>query len=352
MISLKLQPFLRWWSEGLYAGLPAIGRHLFRASAPTLILQMRDANHVEVLWQQENKITERGVFSLQDTGLLLDELLPAKCRKKPYQVMLRLRKPQVLYLQHYFPEAVKDNIRQVVGYQLDRLTPFTAENAFYDAKITLHDKTRKEVRTDIYVTPRRLVDLLMDKVKETGIKAIHSISVVGVENDVNLLHTASDKPMSTTASLMPLYIFLGALATTLLVPMAYQWRRLQQLDAVLDQVRQASSQQMTIRDKLLEAGDALKFLEEKRRTSPIALDVVEKLSSIIPDHTWLERLSVTGKTLEIRGESGRALTLIDLLEEAPEFSNVRFKSPVTRNKENGRDRFHIEAILETKHAQP
>lgn len=350
-MSLKLQPFLHWWGEGLYTGLPAIGRHLFRASAPTLILQMRDANHVEVLWQQEGKITERGVFSLQDTNLLLEELLPPKFRKKPYQVMLRLRKPQVLYLQHHFPEVVKDNIRQVVGYQLDRLTPFTADNAFYDAKIATHDKVRKEVLADIYVTPRRLVDLLISKTKEAGIKDIHAISVIGAENDINLLRSAVDKAVVNTASPIPLYVFLAALAIALLAPMAYQWWRLQQLEENLSQLRQTSSQQINIRDKLLEAGDALKFLEEKRRTSPVALDVVEKLSSTIPDHTWLERLSVVGKTLEIRGESGRALTLIDLLEETPEFANVRFKSPVTRNKDNGRDRFHIEATVETNHAQ-
>ena len=71
----------------------------------------------------------------------------------------------------------------------------------------------------------------------------------------------------------------------------------------------------------------------------------------IRDSTWLERLSLDGKQLEIRGESGKALTLIDLLEESDEFSNVRFKSPVTRNKDNGNDRFHIEATLEVAHVE-
>jgi general secretion pathway protein L len=65
----------------------------------------------------------------------------------------------------------------------------------------------------------------------------------------------------------------------------------------------------------------------------------------------LERLGIQGGKLEIRGESAKALTLIDSLEEAPEFADVRFKSPVTRNKDNGRDRFHIEASLEVSNAE-
>ena len=60
-------------------------------------------------------------------------------------------------MQRHFPEAAKENLRQVVGYQLDRLTPFTADNAYFDAHPLQHDKQRKEVLADIHVIPRHSV---------------------------------------------------------------------------------------------------------------------------------------------------------------------------------------------------
>ncbi|WP_308874244.1 PilN domain-containing protein [Thiothrix subterranea] len=124
-----------------------------------------------------------------------------------------------------------------------------------------------------------------------------------------------------------------------------------QIETALAEVRSNSAEQLAIREKLVAAEEALTFIESKRKTSPMALDVVETLSAMIPEHTWLERLEMQGDKLEIRGESGMALSLIDTLEDAAEFTAVRFKSPVTRNKDNGRDRFHIEATLEVSHAE-
>ncbi|EIJ36061.1 PilN domain-containing protein [Thiothrix nivea] len=341
---------MRWWGEGLYESLPNSVRKLFRAELPRLVLQVRDGQQADALWVQDGKPQQRGSLSLQDASQHLPTLLPEQARNKPYQVELRLGKGQVLHLQHYFPEAVRENLQQVVGYQLDRLTPFTAENACFDARVVQHERNRKEVLADIYVLPRHVVERLEGQLQALGGKGMQILSVDGAHPDINL--TASqDARQAQGWSMIPLYFFLAALVLSLLVPLGYKYRRLGQVETALADLRQSTAEQLAVRDKLLEAEDALKFLEDKRRTSPVALDVVEKLSTDIPEHTWLERLGIQGGKLEIRGESGKALTLIDTLEEAPEFSNVRFKSPVTRNKENGRDRFHIEATLEVPHAE-
>lgn len=348
-LSPKFQTFIRWWGEGLYKGLPSAARKLFRTELPRLLLQMQDDRSFEVAWVQEGKQQACGTFSLEgDTQLT--ELLPKHAKNKPYQVELRLGKTQVLALQHYFPEAVKENLQQVLGYQLDRLTPFTAESALFDARVAQHDKGRKEILADIFVVPKLIVERLSRQLAGLGVDAVQVVSVVGAHPDINL---ASPQNAQQTQgwSRVPLYFFLGALALSLLVPLGYKYRRLDQIETALADLRSSSSKQLSIREKLVEAEDAMKFIEAKRKTSPMALDVVEKLSAVIPEHTWLERLGIHGNTLEIQGESGKALTLIDTLEEAPEFADVRFKSPVTRNKDNGRDHFHIEATLEVPHAE-
>ena len=345
----NIQSFLRWWGEGLYQSLPDAVRKWFRSDLPRLILHLRDSQHVDVAWSQDGKQQTCGELVLGDAVASLD-CIPAVQRLKPYHVELRLSTTQVLHMQRHFPEAAKENLRQVVGYQLDRLTPFSADSAYFDAHPLQHDKQRKEVLADIYVIPRHLVNQWLRQLAGLGVGKVDVISVADTANHINLMHD-QQAALNGGWSKIPLYAFLITLALSLLAPLAYKYRRVAQIDVALSELRQTSAGQLDVRDKLMAAEDALKFLEEKRKTSPIALDVVEKLSADIPEHTWLERLSLDGKTLEIRGESGKALSLIDLLEESDEFSNVRFKSPVTRNKDNGNDRFHIEATLEVAHVE-
>lgn len=344
------QTFMRWWGEGLYDGLPNPVRKLFHSELPRLVLQMQDAHLAEAVWVQDGKQQSCGRFSLQDGGQQLADLIPSRARGKPWQLELRLAKGQVLHLQHHFPEAVKDNLQQVLGYQLDRLTPFTAESACFDARVAQHDKQRKEILADIYLIPKHVVERINRQLQEHGGESVQRLSVADAHPDINLA-ARQDGQQTQGWSLVPLYFFLGALVLSLLVPLAYKYRRVDQIETALAEVRKSSAEQLAVRDKLLEAEDALKFIAEKRKSSPVALDVVEKLSAAIPEHTWLERLEMQGGKLEVRGESGKALTLIDTLEEAPEFADVRFKSPVNRNKDNGRDRFHIEATVEVPHAE-
>ena len=344
----KIQAFWQWWGEGLYSTLPDAVRKWFRSDLPRLVLSLRDAQHVDVLWQQDGKTQTRGEFLLDDATFARD-CIPQPQIRKPHEIELRLNKSQVLYLQRYFPEAVKENLRQVVGYQLDRLTPFTPDNVLYDAQQVQHDKSRKEILADIRVVPRSIIDGLMQQLSHLGIEKVSRISVADAPSTVNLLQ---DQQTQTRGwSKIPLYCFLTALAIALLAPLAYKYRRVGQIDEAVAMLRHSSAGQLEVRDKLMAADEALKFLEEKRKTSPVALDVVEKLSALLPADTWLQRLTLEGKTLAIQGESSKALTLIDVLEEAPEFSNVRFKSPVTRNKDNNSDRFQIEASVEVAHAQ-
>jgi general secretion pathway protein L len=345
----EFRAFIHWWGEGLYAGLPDGVRKLFRSDLPRLVLHMADPRRIDIVWQQDGKQLSCGQYLAGQDGNITS-CVPQGKLNKPHQVELRLGKAQALHLQRPFPEAVRDNLRQVVGYQLDRLTPFAADAALFDTHAVRHDKAKKEVVADIHVVPRSTVSRLQTFLAGAGIGKLDAISIDGADASVNLLRDGQGNG-GVAWSRIPLYFFIGALVISLLTPLAYKYRRVGQIEDALVELRQSSAGQLDIRDKLMEAEDALGFIEEKRKTSPVALEVVEKLSTDITEHTWLERLSLDGRKLEIQGESDKALSLIDTLEETPEFSGVRFKSPVTRNKDSGNDRFQIEANVEVANAQ-
>ncbi|MEZ5534895.1 MAG: PilN domain-containing protein [Thiolinea sp.] len=347
MLLNKLKQIFSWWGEGLFLGLPAPLRTLFRSEQPRLLLQPVSEQCLAVYWRQDGKQKSCGEYDIAEGAFDFQRVVKKCARSKKYLLELVLDRRQTLHLQHNFPEAAQDNIKQVVSYQLDRLTPFAADAAYYDARVSKRDKSKKEVVADIYVAPKMLVDKLSERLGGAGIPAFDRVSVAG--SDVSLSHgrnVAGDPGAVQSWSRIPLYFFLAALVLSLAVPVLYKQRRVDQIDAALSELKRDAAEQLQVRDKLLAAEEALAFLRERRRTSPVALDVVERLSAEVPEHTWLERLELEGTQLQIRGESRRALTLIDILEESDHFKRVSFKSPVTRSKDSNRDKFHIQAQVE------
>lgn len=343
----KVKNFFSWWGEGLYLGLPSSFKQLFRSERPRLMLQLVGESRLAVYWRQDGKQKSCGEFDLKQGAFDFQRVVKQCARRKKYLLELALDKRQALHLQHSFPEAAQDNIKQVVSYQLDRLTPFTAEGAYYDARVSGRNKVKKEVLADIYVAPKMVVDKISAQCRELGIPGFDSVSAANGAANLSLGRDLTAAPSTSESwSRVPLYCFLAALVLSLAVPVLYKQRRVNQIDAALSDLRRGAASQLEVRDKLLAAEEALSFLKERRRTSPIALDVVERLSSEIPIHTWLERLELEGKLVQIRGESRKALTLIDTLEESNHFKRVSFKSPVTRNKTGDKDKFHIQAQVE------
>jgi len=342
------QTFLTWWNHALYKGVPRPLRKWVHINQPHLILQVAPNDAVDVYWQQGNVQTVIGNFLLNDSLKVdLNYFVPKEFTNKAYYVDLRLSKQQILLLQKHYPETVKDNLAQAVRYQIDRLTPFKVGEVYFDVHISHHDRKRKQILSDIFIAPRQKVDALVAQLRDKGIEQLDVISVINTTSPASLtLDGNPNRDLHPNMSRRPLYFMLFAVLMALLMPVAYQSYLLAQVDAQLANLGESAAEQLEIRDKLYEAEQALAFLKTKRSSSPMALDIVEILTEEIPHNTWLKRLDIKGNILEIRGESEKALALIDVLEESTSFSNVRFNSPVSLNKINRRDKFYIQATLE------
>jgi len=89
--------------------------------------------------------------------------------------------------------------------------------------------------------------------------------------------------------------------------------------------------------------DASRFLFEKKRSELMAVQLVDEVSKILPDHTWVTRLDVSATEMQIQGQSKASASLIALIEASPLFENVSFRSPVVQVPGTDEDRFHLSA---------
>jgi general secretion pathway protein L len=87
-------------------------------------------------------------------------------------------------------------------------------------------------------------------------------------------------------------------------------------------------------------------LARRKHETQASVIVIEELSRILPDHTYVTELHIDGNTLQIAGITHDAPLLIRLIEQSPHFTRATFFAPTTRAPSDPGDRFHIEARLE------
>jgi general secretion pathway protein L len=69
--------------------------------------------------------------------------------------------------------------------------------------------------------------------------------------------------------------------------------------------------------------------------------MLNTLSTLIKDDTWLTYAQYADGHLQIQGESPAASNLISVLEASDLFANARFVSPVTQDNVSKQERFQI-----------
>ncbi len=74
------------------------------------------------------------------------------------KVVVALPRAQILRKQFTLPAAVEENLEEAIGYDLDRHTPFPADQLYFDAVVIGRDPAKKEIRVDWAAALRTTVD--------------------------------------------------------------------------------------------------------------------------------------------------------------------------------------------------
>jgi general secretion pathway protein L len=97
------------------------------------------------------------------------------------------------------------------------------------------------------------------------------------------------------------------------------------------------------------AEEALKGLQARKRASPSAVVVLEALSKTLPDDAHLTEFRIEGGKVQIAGLAADAPALIRLIEQSRQFTQATFLAPTVRGPSGGQS-FHIEAHIDPSFA--
>jgi general secretion pathway protein L len=114
----------------------------------------------------------------------------------------------------------------------------------------------------------------------------------------------------------------------------------------IDAGRQIAERRLALRIGDPARDSALAALERRKHETPSSVIVIEALSQLLPDHTYVTELRITGDKMQIVGVTRDAPSLIRLIEQSAHFTRATFFAPTTRSPSEPGEHFHIETRIE------
>lgn len=344
-IKLDIAAFFRWWGDELAAMVPTRLKKLLGGSRPVLILK-RATGGVQVALWNAGKVEELGLFPLDEDGIARrEQLLQQRPEIENAEVLLDLTPAESLVRRFRLPAATEENLVQVAGFELDRLTPFTAQQVYYHVRLLERLPDTKQISVELALTPRKRLDPLLEELTGGGWFP-DRVEIAGdpARRSHQLLPERFQKPSKRFPRLLNTGLAALAAALALLIGILPIWRDYRQtaeLEQEMRKVSKVAKEVETLRQDAEKLSREASFLTKRKRTEPALVDVLNELSRVIPNNTWLYGMQYKDRRLVIQGQSPSASSLIAVVEDSPYFYNTSFVSPVTKDVSSGFERFQI-----------
>jgi hypothetical protein len=242
------------------------------------------------------------------------------------------------------PAAVEDDLKTTLGYDLDRHTPFKADELYFDAVVTGRDNSRGQISVDLAAARRSHVDAAVKHAQSWGATVTAVVPErpsAAAASRLNLL--APELRNGATAwRRWQFWLPIALLALVALVAVALPvWQKREYAiaqNALAAQAFQQAAVSESLRTQLDRQVGDYNFALERKYAYPGAVQILEDVTRLLPDDTWLTQLEIKtngrGKDVQrdllIRGESVNAGRLVTLLEESRLFTQAAPRSPTTK----------------------
>ena len=360
--------FWQWWSSELATFVPRSARAAVKRRRLRPVLAF-EADHA-ALWRPvagEHGIEMQPLLTIPLAGdpaagrAALDGVprVVYGGATAPARVTVALPPKSVLRRSLVLPAAVEENLLDALAFDLDRHTPFKADELYFDAVVSGRDPARNEIRVELAAARRAIVDRAVAQAESWG------ATVTGVTPDpasatersrLDLLPDDRRPAQRAGAWLriwVPLAVLLALGAVAVALPV---WQKREYAIALLrivDEARGQAAISEGLRSQLEKQTADYNFPLERKFAFPSSLQVLDEITKLLPDDTWLTQMEVktqargkdAQRELLLRGESGNAGRLITLFEESQVFTQAAPRSPTTKIQPGPGEIFDLSAQL-------
>jgi general secretion pathway protein L len=274
---------------------------------------------------------------------------------KGSKVELAIRPEQFFFRAIELPRRASEFLDGIVREQIDRITPWTANEAVVGwSKPT--DLASDKISVTIAAAARAQVIPLTQAIGKLGVKSVFvSTTLPGADKSAvrvfeqstaGALEVRSVRRKLVAGLVIAAILAVLAVAADVVIGGDLQSRQ-------IDIARRIAERRGIIRagsDAV--ANSALAKLARRKNQTPADVIVLEALSNVLPDNTYVTELRIEGDKVQVVGITNDAPSLIRLIEQSPHFSRATFFAPTTRSPSDPGDRYHIEARIKPVFSPP
>ena len=336
----------QWWCRSMAGWLPPRLRARLARPRQRLLVAAGDQGQL-AMWLD----TGAGLQPLDPQPVPTEpsqweSALPSAVRRLPCWWLLpdgqALRRPLRL------PQAALPRLHEVVGFEIDRQTPFAADQVSHDVRLL--DQQGEQLAVELVVLPQAALAAALGTAGVLGqrLAGVEVADPQGRPLGVNLLPAAQRVRPPATGWLPTLAVMVLGAVLLVLAAERIQLNRSQAVAQLQEQVQGQARQAREVaaqRQQLQALVDGARFFQAQREARPTTVEIWEELSSRLPDGTVLEKLSIEGDQLQLIGLSDQAANLVRLLDGSPLWSRPALSGVLQAEAGQRRDRFTLGATL-------
>lgn len=312
---------------------------------------LRQHDEVELVAAGRRGDTVLGRLPLDDATVLGDARHRLDGSAVPRWLLLPVS--QVLRRALVLPVAAEPRLRDVLAFELDRQTPFSADQVSFHGRVLSRDLAAQQLAVELLVLPKSRLDaeVLALGTLADDLAGVDVLDADGRRLGVNLLPESRrehrhDPVRRLNAALAAIAVV--ALFATLLLTLANRREVRDDFRAQVEAATSEARQARLLRNQLQVSAQAANFLAATRASRPTMLEVLDDLTRRIPDDTALDKLSINDDNLVMVGHSNAAPALVALLQESPLLVEPALSGAVQADPRSGRDRFTLAARIAVK----
>ncbi len=347
-IDFDIKRFLHWWGRELILCLPERARQLFSNNSGQILLTATEQQLSFAHLQDEQLCPLASLTLDSNSAEAYQRLIDQHAELQHADYILRLTPGQAIKKILYLPTAAKENLQQVVAFEIDRLTPFKQEQVYFAVKLVA--KEADKIKVLLVLSPKEVLDSMYEQLNGLAIQpqiADFSEAPNNYADELypyNLLPEWARPKVSKTTQITSWglgLLTLILLAAVLVFPL---WRQGQVVEELRQQLHGLEAESRLVQAQQLEIDELVSETErliEVKQNAPQATELLNVLTELMPDGTWLTHLKLNNQRMQIQGQSAVASGLISVIESSGLFINARFVSPLTQDKRTGMERFQI-----------